>query len=364
MIKLKLFILASLFTLIAPAFGQVNDPYYFLPQQEVQVNRFRQILNKISFTFTGGYGRTFYKHDLPGYGVLNKNDTLNTGLFVFALQDSSLSPFIGYQNWLNAPVSSSVTRNSVNDQQSQVLSDTANLGYKGNSGAIPFTLIVSVDLFDILRLGGGAAYELHHLPAMNPYTGLEAIGKYIPDVKTTNLKRVFGTIGGKFYKFMYWTYSADIQIGKIWMGGAYDKSLISQGVYFNIGLPMEYEFSEYLSGYIRPSYEYKSYKMDLPELGGTIRHRYPAFYVHFGFRYTIPELPRCRLHAKTPSGYEYPKRFTNKTCRYQKKHVHGSKGYRGQPFYKKQNPKVGENYPNLHKYRWWRMNRRKVSGGY
>jgi hypothetical protein len=364
MTKTRLIILAYLFILIAPAFGQVNDPYYYLPQQDVKVNRFRQILNKISFTFTGGYGRTFYKHDLPGYGVLNKIDPGDDGLYVFALQDSSSSPFTGYQNWLNAPVSSSVTRNVSSDLERQVLSDTARLGYKGTAGAIPFTFIVSVDLFERVRIGGGAAYEFHHLPTMSPYTGKDILGKYAPNVKTTNLKRVFGTVGAKVYEFMYWTYYADIQVGKIWMGGAYDKSLISQGVYFNIGFPIEYEFSEYLSAYIRPSYEYKTYNMSLPELGGTVRHRYPALFVHIGFRYTIPELPRCPIRAKNPPGYDYPKKFTNKTCRYQKKHVHADKAFRGQPFYKKQNPKVGENHPNLYKYRWWRMNRRKISGGY
>lgn len=364
MIKTRLFALICLFILIAPAFGQINGPYYYVPQQEVQVSRFRQILNKISITFTGGYGRTFYKHDLPGYGLINKTDSLQSGLYVFALADSSVSSFPGYRNWLNAPVLDSVSRNSPSDLERQVLGDTVNLGYKGNSAAFPFTVAISVDFLQRFRAGGGFSYEIHQLPVMSPYSGGEVLGNYVPDVKTTNLKRVFGTVGGKIYTHMYWSYYADIQIGKIWMGGAYDKSLINQGVYFSIGLPMEYEFSEYLSSYIRPSYEFKSYKMDLPELGGSVRHRYPAFYVHFGFRYTIPELPRCRLHAKTPPGYEYPKKFTNKTCRYQKKHVHGNKGYRGQPFYKKQNPKVGENYPNLHKYRWWRMNRRKISGGY
>ena len=364
MVKNKLLILALLFILSAPAFSQGPDPYYYVPQKEARISPFRQFLNKISITFTGGYGRTFYKHDLPGYGVLNKTDSTDNGLYLFTLQDSSASPFFGYQNWLNAPDSASVTRNSTSDLQNQVLSDTAKLGYKGSAGAIPLTLIISVDLFDRVRIGGGAAFEIHHLPSMNPYTGADALGQYKPNVKTTNLKRVFGTVGARVYDFMYWTYYADIQIGKIWMGGAYDKSLISQGVYFNIGVPIEYEFSEYLKGYIRPSYEFKSYRLDLPEFGGSIRHRYPALFVHVGFRYTIPELPRCRLNAKNPPGYDYPKKFTNKTCRYQKKHIHGNKGYRGQPFYKKQNPKVGENYPNLHKYRWWRMNRRKVSGGY
>jgi hypothetical protein len=93
-----------------------------------------------------------------------------------------------------------------------------------------------------------------------------------------------------------------------------------------------------------------------------VLHHHPTLFVHFGFRYNIPEIGRCPIKAKNPPGTEYPKDFTNKTCRIQKKHIHGNQAFRGQPFYKKQNPKIGENHPNLIKFKLF--NRRKLSGEY
>lgn len=360
--KRKLALLVLCVSLIIPAFCQVNDPYYYIPKKEVKNNGFRKFLNKFSFTLTGGYGRTFYKHHLPGYGVVNYSDSIAQGLYLFAVQDSTNSPFTGYQNWLNAPSVSAVNRFANSDQNNQVLSDTARLGYKGSAGAIPFTFTLSIRILDHFIIGGGITYEIHRLPVMNPMTGEELIGKYVPNVRSTHLRKYFGTVGGKVYEYMGWSYYVDLQIGKIAMGGAYDKASISNSLFFNLGLPIEYEFSEYLSAVIRPSFEYKSYKVVLPEIGGAVKHTFPSLYVSIGFRYRIPEIPRCPIHARTPTGYDYPKKFTNKTCRIQKKHVHVDREFRGQPFYKKQNPKIGENHPTLFRYHWY--NKRKISGGY
>jgi len=131
-------------------------------------------------------------------------------------------------------------------------------------------------------------------------------------------------------------------------------------MYFNIGFPIEYEFSEYFRAYIRPSYEFKNYT--ITSHLGDILHHHPTLFMHFGVRYNIPEIPRCKIKSLNPPGNDYPEDFTNKHCRIQKKHIHGDRAFRGQPFYKKQNPKIGENHPNLIKYRLF--NRRKLSGGY
>jgi hypothetical protein len=51
-----------------PAMGQWDDPYAMFIDQQVRKNPLREFINKFSFSFTAGYGRTFYKHELPGYG--------------------------------------------------------------------------------------------------------------------------------------------------------------------------------------------------------------------------------------------------------------------------------------------------------
>lgn len=341
--------------------AQSNDPYAMFMEENARGYPILEILNKINIGFSMGYGRTFYRHDLPGYGVINKDDSVYQGLFLFSSADTAGVNFTGYSNWLNAPSAVDLRRFENIDDNTQVNGDTVNLGYKGSSGAVPFTLTLTVDVMERFRVGAGIAYEIHNLPEMSPFTAEEILGKYVPDAKRTGYFRYFATLGGQVYDYLAWTYFVDVQIGKVQsMGKAYDMALVSNGLYFNIGAPIEYEFSEYLHGFVRPSFEYKNYKIDIGGIGA-ITHLQPAFYVHFGFRYNIPEIPRCKLKANTPIGYDYPDRLSNKTCRIQKKHLHGDLPFRGQPFYKEQNPKIGENYPNLHKYKWF--NRRKMGGG-
>lgn len=293
--------------------------------------------------------------------MINKDDSIYTGLYLFSIADSSSASFTGYKQWLTNPQTENVSRFGNSDANNQVLSDTARLGYKGNSGSVPFTLVVQYNFLDRFRIGAGIGYEIHQLPIMSPTVGEDILGQYVPEIHKTHLLRYFGMIGGKVYQIQDWSYFVDIQIGKTKFGNAFSKTATHTGLFFNIGFPMEYEFSEYFRAFIRPSVEFKNYQTSL-EGFSAITTVQPAVYVHFGFRYNIPEIPRCHLKAKNPTGYDYPKRFTNKTCRIQKKHIHGDRMYRGQPFYKKQNPKVGQNYPVLKKYKLF--NRRKMGGGY
>ncbi len=355
------FLVACLTAGVGTISAQNNDPYAAFMVQRVEKNPIREFLNKFSFSFTGGYGRTFYKHQLPGYGVINKDDSLFSGLYLFNISDSVSTTFTAYQHWLTTPRESTITRFENIDEGNQLLSDTARLGYKGNSAAIPFTLTIHYNFLERFRLGGGIAYEIHHLPTMEALVGNDIIGPYEPIKNSVGFLRYFGMAGGKIYEELGWAYFVDIQIGKVKMGKTFDRATVTNGLFFNIGFPVEYEFSEYFRGFVRPSFEFKNYRVAIGDIRA-ITHQQPALLVHFGFRYNIPEIPRCPLKAKNPSGYDYHKNFTNKTCRIQKKHVHGNKAYRGQPFYKEQNPKIGENYRQLHKYRFF--NRRKLNGGY
>src|SRR5262249_28567519 len=98
--------------------------------------------------------------------------------------------------------------------------------------------------------------------------------------------------------------------------------------------------------FARPSFEMKNYTISIPGSGGgSIAHYANAFYVNFGFTYSIPALPKCY----------------NKDCHAQINHAHGDREYRSRMhrFYKKQNPMYGENFPRLFKYK--RQNRNKLS---
>jgi hypothetical protein len=144
-------------------------------------------------------------------------------------------------------------------------------------------------------------------------------------------------LGASVYRYNDYLLVVDANIGGYAMGKKFDKNAMKKGVFVNLGVTVEREMSEYFRLFVRPSYEIKSYKLNVPETGQFIQHRFNAFYINVGATYRIPELRRCFL----------------KTCHAQMNHAHGNREYRSRrhPIYKKQNPHYGENYPTLIKYK-------------
>jgi hypothetical protein len=151
------------------------------------------------------------------------------------------------------------------------------------------------------------------------------------------MRRYFGMAGVSFYRIQDYLFTADINIGDFKPKSNINTAIIQKGLYYNLGVTVERDFSEYLRVFVRPSYELKNYSIGVPENGQAIKHNMNAFYVNFGISYTLPELPKCFL----------------KDCKAQINHAHGNKDYRSRvhPIYKKQNPGYGENYRNLIKYK-------------
>jgi hypothetical protein len=143
------------------------------------------------------------------------------------------------------------------------------------------------------------------------------------------MKKYFGLFGVSFARVDNYLFVAELNVGGFKPGNNFNNSLITKGIYVNLGIVAERELSEYLRVFVRPSYEIKSYTLNLPESNKSILHNFNAFYVNVGVTYTLPELPKCY----------------NKDCQIQINHAHGNKEYRSRvhPFYKKQNPGYGEN---------------------
>jgi hypothetical protein len=326
----------------------------------------RSILNLISFNFSLGYGRTFFSNKLDAFGAV-RDPSGQEGLYLFSSNDYNPAAggpqsIVGASNWLTNPHFRTITINP-EDTTRLILGDSMLLKYRGNSATIPINLTIFYSFLDRFRAGAGITVEFMRLPVMNPVKGGDIIGKYVPDTRSAILLRYFGLVGGRLFERYGWIYYAEVEIGKINMLTAFNNSYISKGLYFNLGFPMEYKFSEYLSAVVKPSFEYKSYNLSLGPIG-TVNHQYPAVYISFGFKYNIPEAPRCPLHASSPPGYTYPKSFTNKTCRIREKHYHNGKLYRGQPFYLPQNPDVGEGYKKFFFKNIIDPDKRKLSGGH
>lgn len=315
-ILMRLILSIVLFTGLAATtgFSQGFNPYIYGDVDERQYG-FRKILNKITLTVASGAGYTFYHHDLENYTVLRRNDRLY-------INPNGTQDY--YYRWLNNPARSAVTP-SGNDQ-STVNADTADLGFRGTASGIPalFSLHYQYDRF---RIGGGASFEFHRFRNMEPTLYSASLGSYEESFSTI-FSKYFFTAGVEFYRFYDYHYYFDLYAGKMNYGKGFNKLLMQGGAFINLGIPIEREFSEYFRFFIRPSYDFKSFKMVLPESSRVIENKNQAFYLNIGFRINYPDLPRCPINS----------------CETQKIHTHRGKTFRGRPFYKKQNPQIGENY--------------------
>jgi len=335
-LKKRLLILIPLILICFASYGQKKrgfNPYADFGAPKPKKSFLRVFLNKFTWTLSTGVGATFY-------GTTPENVTLSSsdGLIYMAPSGGSY-----YRNWLNAPVQTSI--NTVDSLS--INTSERPLKLRGVSTSIPLNFSVHFDITRF-RIGAGVALQYHRLPTLTPTEGRTSLGIYQSDKNASFFSRWYIMVGGKVYQFGDFHYYADINVGSMGYGGAFDKANLQKGMFFNVGSPIEYEMSEYFRLYVRPNLEFKSYTMNVGE-SYPLKVSQPAFNFQIGIRYNIPDSPRCPI----------------KSCDTQLKHQHkhlGAREYRGQPFYKKQNPKIGQNYQQLHRYK--NRNSKRLDNGY
>lgn len=305
--------------------------YFYIERQH---NGLRTLLSKVYFSFSTGYANTTFRHDLDGFGILQQADAAP---LIFDGDNAT----VRYSNWTN-----DVTQynDAVAPGAFSVNSDTAALGFRSNAFGIPLKLTAHIE-FDRYRIGGGYALDYTRVGAFEPANFGDQISSYSLERPGRFIKHYFGMIGATVYRYYEYTLVVDANIGGYSLGNDFAANLMNKSVYVNLGASVERQFSEYFRLFIRPSYEVKSYKLSIPETTQTLHHSVNALYVNVGFTWRLPELRRCFL----------------KSCHAQINHAHGNREYRSRrhPIYKKQNPRYGENYPVLIKYKG--KNKRKLN---
>jgi hypothetical protein len=288
----------------------------------------RYLLSKINWGLSTGYANTAFKHDLSGFGIMQRADSLAPEIF------NSGNTSARYSNWINDVVSSDSSTTPT--PRFMVDSDTADIGFRSNTSSILLKLTAHVE-FNRFRIGAGYSFDYTRIGDFKPISFKDDINDYALEKKGIFMKHYFAMIGASVYRYYEYLFVVDANIGGYSLGKSFNKSLMKKGVYVNIGLTAEREMSEYFKIFVRPSYEIKGYKLSIPETGQEISHRLNAFYINVGATYRIPELRRCFLSD----------------CHAQINHAHGNREYRSRrhPIHKKQNPHYGENYPNLIKYK-------------
>ena len=292
----------------------------------------RTLFSKVYFSFSTGYASTPFRHKLDEFGIIQQPDSLP---LIFDHDNTS----VRYSNWTNNVVASN---NSLVPGAFMVNSDTTDLGFRSKTFSIPLKASLHVE-FDRYRIGGGYSLDYTRVGEFRPTNYESEISGYKLERSDMFVKHYFGMIGAMVYRYYEYALVVDANIGGYGMGKDFAKNIMKKGMYVNVGVQAERQFSEYFRLFIRPSYEIKSYKLTIPETGQTLQHRLDGLYINIGFTYRLPELRRCFL----------------KTCHAQINHAHGNREYRTRrhPIYKKQNPHYGENYPELIKYKGKNKNR-------
>jgi hypothetical protein len=295
----------------------------------------RMLLSKLTFGLSTGYGSTTFKHTLDGLAIYQP---ASGNPLVF----DPGQPTLGYTNWFNRFDTVAL---AINPADFSVNSDTAEIGFRSKSFNIPLKATVHVEFMNRFRVGGGYSIEFTKVNDFKPIKYGKDINDYSSDVSSFMLSKYFLILGGSVYRYQEYVLTIDANIGGYGLGKKFEKSQITKGMFVNLGATVEREMSEYFRVFVRPSFEFKSYDLNLAETGNSIQHKFNAFYFNIGASYRIPELRKC----------------FQKQCKAQINHAHGNREYRSRvhPIYKKQNPHHGENYPTLIKYKG--KNKRKLN---
>ncbi len=331
-------------------------------QYGIYRNPVRLILNEIAWTFTTGYARTNYTHELNGFYFYQDP----TQQFIVFDNGEPLPQVIqGYSGWFNAPAPSEevILRqfnipytlqgppyNPVNNPLLSppfVLPDSANLAFEGFGNGIPINLAAHYD-YRNFRIGAGWTYERQAIRELRPLSFSDRVRSYTPNFRSTNFNKFYGMLGYKFYQYWNFNFVGELLIGTMRYGSAFDRNAVNSGAFFNLGVNIENEWSEYFRIVVRPSYDFKSYTVQMPG-GGAVNHRQNAVMMTVGVSINIPEIPRTPIksdHAQLKHVITDPE-----TGRLME--------VRGQPFWKRQNPKVGENHRKLFRYKL--KNRNKLN---
>lgn len=309
--------------------------HFYVKRQNGSI--FRKFFSKFRVGLSTGYGRTSFKHDLDGFGIY-QSAGVAPSIFVIT---SPATITTRYSNWTSDLISDI---EPTNPTAFTVASDTTSLGFKGKAFNIPLKLTLSYE-FKRYRLGVGYSYEYMNIGDFEPTAYSDQISGYSLPTSGGLMRRYFFTGGVSFYRIQDFLFTADIELGDFKPKSNINNTIIERGMYYNLGVTIERDLSEYFRLFVRPSYELKSYSIGVPENSRSIQHNMNAFYLNIGASYRLPELRKC-FHRQ---------------CQAQINHAHGNREYRSRmhPIYKKQNPGYGENNKELIKYKG--KNKRKLN---
>jgi hypothetical protein len=274
------------------------DHFYVKPIHGASA--FRRVLKNFHFGLYSGVGRTYFNGKLDGFGIYQSPG--NTP----ELFTTTSTTATRYTNW----VTNSGTDTSAPGAYIVANPGASGLGFKGHALNIPFGGTLHYE-FDRYRIGGGYSYELMSIGTLKSQTLSDKISSIKPSSSTGFIRKYGGMAGVSFYRWNDYLFTGDLEVGSYKLKTNYNTAQVTTTTFFNLGVTIERNLSEYFKVYTRPVYEIKSYNLTPIGSDKSIHYNINALYLQVGFTYSIPELPRCFL----------------KDCHAQINHAHGNKEY-------------------------------------
>lgn len=307
------------------------------------VNPIRKNLNRFNFSIEKGVGYFSYQNPMTDVSVIRDPTTSQLYIVPLGEEQGLTSPINAFSNWFTDLTPIGIER--IDDDSHIVRTDTSDFVYKNNGRINPLTFRFSLSLKkldkghfqrtgekiyqddDMIRIGGGIGFGALNFrnPASTQSVSNDFRGFTLPTTKLSTTK-LFASLSYNFYTLGDYSIHADV-LGGVWKVKAsqVNKEVINYDPFFNIGLMFQTKFSKYFKGYIRPSFEMRSYTVSNDLVN--IQHKFSVFSIDIGLLFKYPIYPRNKYKAD----------------QVQMEHVFNNKIYRGRPFYRKQNPRFGQN---------------------
>lgn len=222
--------------------------------------------------------------------------------------------------------------------------------------AIPVNLGVKLNLFNTLTLGAGYGREFGK---MNNLLGDDFELQF--ENSSYTLDRAFGSVGlvlydaGKRAKFLNWSYRKfssnniymqseknqrirqnypwrfilEAEFGNLYLRQSFDSRAVpSPDPFYNVGLRVEKEFSEYARLFFKTGVEFRNYNYTTENPIEFQNIKQNLYLAQFGLSISLPGTKRCKVHG----------------CGVVMRHVHDGIEYRGSSIFNFQNRKVGQWY--------------------
>lgn len=301
----------------------------------------RGFLNRFTLNVSTGYGRTFYRHDIEGVGLIQYGED---SVFIFDntfVVGDSISN--AYTNWFNNPIA--VQGLPVGSDNLQVGTDSIPVVYRMRGNQIPIDASVHFS-FDRYRFGIGGSFELQTVGRFRSSSLPDTLAGFRPDFSSSFMSRYYLLVGGEVLRTLRHAIVVDAKVGRyVFSKKKFNPDVIKRGIFFNIGVAFERSLSEYFKVFIRPSFEFKNYSVTIPETSYSINHSMPAFYVNVGVAMKLPRLKRCPI----------------KNCAAQIDHQHNGNVVRSRmhKIWKWQDPDYGQNFPKLIMYKGFNKSKSK-----